>query len=74
MARKIVELEYVENDTLPPVECTYIGPDGGPADITDFTFELHIAYATEPENINGTIVGDPLEGNFCFNFEVGNIR
>jgi hypothetical protein len=65
------ELHYVENDTLPEIRCVYKDTDGNPIDITDYTFELHVAY-DPPKIITGTIV-DPEEGIFKFGpFQVGD--
>ena len=67
MATTAVELTYVENDTLPALECTYTG-----IDITGFTITLHISYET-PLVVDATLT-EPVDGLFKFNFIVGDLR
>lgn len=69
----MVELNYVENDTLPAIECVYKDAAGTVIDISGYLFELHIQYEAETITINGTIV-EAASGTFIFNFEVGDIR
>ena len=61
------ELHYVENDTLPELECVYTG-----VDLTSATVELHIGY-DPPLVITGTVT-DPPNGEFKFGYTVGDIR
>lgn len=69
-------LDYKILDTLPAIACTYKQRDSVtgekvPVDISGYTFYLDINYNT-PERVTGSIVGDPTNGEFIFNFTVGS--
>jgi len=70
----LVILNYVENDTLPEIQCEYKDRFGEPIDIEGYTFNLHIGYNPTPLDITGAIVGDHEEGIFKFTFVPGDIR
>jgi hypothetical protein len=66
------DLYYVENDTLPEVQCTYTDTDGNAIDITGYTFEIHVQYAVPLSNA-GVIV-DAANGIFKFEWGSGDIQ
>jgi len=61
------EIHYVENDTLPKLQCVYTG-----VDLTGASVELHIGYAV-PLVIVGTLT-DEVNGEFEFGYSIGDLQ
>jgi len=66
-----LNLSFVANDTLPNPPFAIRDDDNQPVDITGYSFEFHLGYAT-PVSVAGVIT-DALAGEFTFQFAPGEL-
>lgn len=62
---EVVKHRYTENDTGPPLICTYTDSTGTAIDITGWTITLHVDRPTSVLTVTATL-SDPTNGIFQF--------
>lgn len=67
-----LNLNFVSNDTLPKPPFAVKDYQNQVVDITGYSFELHLGYAT-PVSVSGSIT-DAVNGEFTFDFALGDLH